>query len=193
MLVDAYEFLAMCLFLIPAALFLFIILTSIVLRVANVNLQEQATTFCLKAYGWLGKDEICYASKYVRWGSGIVFTLSYGSVLAPQLAIVLRTPNIGNLSIFVLSCTISYCSFLTFVGSYYSGAVHDKEGMVISPLRLTGGIRLNDTDKEQFRVKSLGKISLVYCPQWKQGRIVLLSKKQLFSIANITNENEAPH
>ena len=191
MVVEIYEFIVACLFIIPAALFLFIILTSIVLRIAKIRLQERATIFCLKAYGWLGKNEICYSSKYVRWGSGIVFTLSYGSILVPQLALVLRTPHLGNLSIFILSCAIAFCAFLIFVGSYYSGAVHDKEGIIISSLRLTNGIRLSSNEKEQLRIKSLGSISFVYCPQWEQGRFVLLSKKQLNALASTINENES--
>ena len=183
---ESFEFIVACLFTIPAALFLFIILTSIALRMAGVKLQERTTIFFLKAYRWLGKGKIAYSSRYARWGSGIVFTLSYGSILVLQLGLVLRTPQLGNLSIFTITCLIAFCTFLIFVGSYYSGAAYDNEGLIISPLRLTGGIRLNNEEKEQVSVKSLGSISLVYCPQWERGRFVLLSKKQLYRALNTT-------
>ena len=188
-MVEFCEFLFACLFIIPAALFLFIILTSVVLRMAGIKLQEGTTTFFLKAYGWLGEGKIAYSSRYARWGSGTVFTLSNGSILGPQLNLVLKTPQLENLSIFILTCLIAFCTFLIFVGSYYSGAVYENEELIISPLRLAGGIRLSSKEKEQVSVKSLGSISLVYCPQWERGRFVLLSKKQFYSIANTSSEN----
>ena len=184
-----YEFIAVCLAITPAALFLFIILASVILRTIGIKLQERTTTFFLQAYGWLGEGKITYSSKYTRWGSGIVFTLSYGSILVPQLGLVLKAPQLGNLSLFIFSCFIACCAFIIFAGSYYSGAVYDAEELTISPLRLADGIRLSNEEKEQVSVKSLGNISLVYCPQWKRGRFVLLSKKQLNRVLNTTIQN----
>ncbi|MFA9396113.1 MAG: hypothetical protein ACERJ1_15600 [Halodesulfovibrio sp.] len=181
-----YEVIAVCLFIIPAALFLFIILASIVLRVAKIKLPEQVTTFFLKSYGWLEKGNTTYSNRHVRWGSGIVFTLSYGSILVPQLGLVLATPHLGNLLVFILTCLVAFCTFLIFAGSYYSGAAYNAEELIISPLRLADGIRLSNKEKELVSVRSLGSISLVYCPQWEQGRFVLLSKKQLYDALNTT-------
>ena len=185
-MVEFCEFLFACLFIMPAALFLFIILSSVILRMAGIKLQEGTTTFFLKAYGWLGEGKIAYSNKYARWGNGIIFFLCIGSILGPLLTLVLRTPQLGNLTIFILTWLIAFCTFLIFVGSYYSGAAYDNEGLIISPLRLTGGIRLSNEEKEQVSVKSLGNISLVYCSQWEQGRFVLLSKKQLNRVLNTT-------
>ena len=184
-----YQIITIYLAITPAAVFLFIILASVTLRTIGINLQEQTTTFFLKAYGWLGEGKITYSSKYARWGSGIVFTLSYGSILVPQLGWIFKAPQLGNLSVFIFTCFIACCAFIIFAGSYYSGAIYDAEELIISPLRLADGIRLSSEEKEQVSVKSLSNISLVYCPQWERGRFVLLSKKQLDGMLNTTIQN----
>lgn len=177
-----YELIMGCLVIIPATLFLFITFSSVILRVAGIKLPIKACNFVLKAYGWLGEGEVVYPCKYTRWGSGIVFLFSYGAILDHQLGRALEIPTIENFSILIGTFVIAYCAFFLFVGSYYGGASYNNDELIISPLRLTAEIRLTKNEKKQLTIKSVGNISLVYCPQWKQGRLVLLSKKQLTAL-----------
>ncbi|OBQ46319.1 hypothetical protein [Halodesulfovibrio spirochaetisodalis] len=172
------------LLLIPAELFFFIILSSICLRVAGVNLQEKATMFFLKAYGWTGKGTVVYSSRLGRWGNGIFFTILYGSVIRLQFSLVLGSPTLLNVCLFIVSCIVSFCSFGLFAGSYYSGAACDEEGLILSPLVPASGVRLTNEDIELIRISPLGSFSMVYCPQWEEGRTVMISKKQLETLVN---------
>jgi hypothetical protein len=183
-----FEIIVTCLFIIPAALFLFIILSSILLRITGINLQEQVTAFFLKAYGWQGEGTILYADKYARWGYGILFTIVYGSILISQLGIILRTINLLNMLIFIFSCVIAYCALSNFVGSYYSGAVSNTNGITISPLGLAQGVHIKSEEISQLRIRSCGSMSFIFCPQWNRERIVLLSAKQLTNIITTATE-----
>ncbi|OBQ46321.1 hypothetical protein [Halodesulfovibrio spirochaetisodalis] len=181
---DLYEAIMAFLFLIPTALFFFIILSSICLRVAGVSLQEKATMFFLKAYGWTGKGTVVYSSRLGRWGNGVLFTIIYGSVIILQLGLVLGGPTLLNVCLFIVSCIVSFCSFGLFAGSYYSGVACDEEGLILSPLVPASGVRLPNNEKKLLRITSLGTFSMVYCPQWEEGRTVMVSKKQLEHLIN---------